>query len=138
MTKTLKAGMAITRRNRFAEEIQVGNTALIRPVPAAVPTVEALRPARQSRLSTLIQRVDALKRAADAERRNRLPHHSMPLQVPVTDHSACPICDSKTILRSHRRNALEMKLTPFMLPYRCDECGARFYLTRVLPETRSR
>lgn len=130
--------MAITRRNRFAEEIQVGNAALIGQVTAEAPPGEALRPARPSRLSVLIQRVDALKRAADAERRNRLPLNARSSHLPVTQNSACPICDSKTILRSHRRNALEMKLTPFMLPYRCDECGARFYLTRVPMETRSR
>ena len=42
----------------------------------------------------------------------------------------CAKCGSSEIMRSHRRNPLEVILSAFFLPWRCRVCFHRFYLLK--------
>ena len=48
-----------------------------------------------------------------------------------TGEAACPLCGSRTLLRSHRRNQAEHALSLLALPFRCDDCGRRFFVLRT-------
>jgi hypothetical protein len=43
---------------------------------------------------------------------------------------SCAKCGSLEIMRSHRRNPLEVMLSAFILPWRCRVCFHRFYRWR--------
>ena len=62
----------------------------------------------------------------------------MALDVPPP----CPVCDSTKIRESHRRNLLEkLPMIVFLRPYRCKECGDRFWrfaLTQATSAERSK
>ena len=48
----------------------------------------------------------------------------MALHVPPT----CPVCDSKDVRKSHRRNFFEkLPIIIFLRPYRCNECSHRLW-----------
>jgi len=45
-------------------------------------------------------------------------------------HKACPYCDSKSFHRSRRRGVFERNIISLfsLLPFWCEECGARFLM----------
>jgi hypothetical protein len=42
----------------------------------------------------------------------------------------CPMCGSYRAHRSHRHGEVEFALSPIALPFRCDECGCRYFVPR--------
>jgi hypothetical protein len=101
---------------------------------------------RRIRLDELLRRVGAFKleiEAASWKRRNyRMEDEDTRTAAPAamegglsrwifTTRIACPLCSSPVIHRSHRQGRLERVLSAAALPFRCDDCSARFFLFRL-------
>ena len=88
------------------------------------------------RAEILIHRLEGMKAKAQAHLRQGFPLRFAESPRLATDwwftaEFACPLCRSKQILRSHRRSRLEYLFTPLVLPFRCDNCGMRFFVSRA-------
>ncbi len=44
--------------------------------------------------------------------------------------SICPLCNSRSMRRSKRRNVAEWLISAALLPWRCEHCQARFFRIR--------
>lgn len=89
-------------------------------------------------MTDLVQRVMSVQAHVDAaafERRRRLfvfaSNRERDGEWRFTTRVACPACYSRAIRRSHRRSPREYLLSAFMLPFRCLQCGTRFFLSRL-------
>ena len=116
-------------------------------LPAVHVSIARAARLRRARLSELIRRVDALKLEIDlasADRRiYRLPDEGAagpPAAAAarawtppwrLTARLACPWCEAPGIHRSHRHGLWERVLSAVALPFRCDDCGARFFVFRL-------
>jgi hypothetical protein len=105
---------------------------------------------RYIRLAELGQRVDALNAARQAalwrKRNLEIRRHVLRgwtqncengvvrgAQQPwiLTSTLRCPMCSSEVLHRSHRYGYLEWILSFASLPFRCDDCGTRFFVSRI-------
>ena len=89
----------------------------------------------EGRKIELLRRLDTLKvmpRLPVQESRKPIATYPLSRMDPfrLTRHWECPVCHSTILLRSHRQRRVEFWLSPFMLPFRCDECGTRFFISR--------
>ena len=95
------------------------------------------------RISNLLERVDIIQSKTEAALRGvpvrRLRRGSLrdgrrginTGRVRYTVRMKCPLCRSRIIERSRRRNELEHLMSLFVLPFRCCECRTRFFVTRI-------
>ena len=56
----------------------------------------------------------------------------MPEETSPPSGRTCPACNGKKVFRSHRRGFFERAVLPLIgrRPYRCHDCGHRFYASR--------
>jgi len=130
-------------RYRYTPNLR--KTATAESLTVHVSIAQAAR-LRRARLSELMRRVDALKLEIDlasADRRTCRFQDEVSAGPPAaaarawnppwrfTTRIACPWCESPAMHRSHRHGPLERVMSAVALPFRCDDCGARFFVFRL-------
>ena len=88
-----------------------------------------------ARLADLAQRLEWVTATArrQAQKSRQISNAGLPRIEAnwwFTTDLSCPLCQSGSILRSHRRDRLEYLLAALALPFRCDHCGIRFFVMR--------